>query len=202
MKRMVRTAIFLAAALSLSVSGLAQEKKPPGTASKSQAAVDKALDLAMTPGAGQQRLNAMVGSFDIKIKTWVYPDQPPVESSATCVTTWVLGNRYVQMVIEGTEKEDPFKGIGYFGFDNTTNTYQATWMDNGSTGMYWYTGGLDSSGKRATMKASVISPVTGKASPLEMRVTIDEQGNHVTELWGTGLGTKMFKLMELNYTKK
>ena len=46
------------------------------------------------------------------------------------------------------------------------------------------------------------NPVTGKPTPLEMRLTLDAAGNHVTELWGDGLGSKMFKMMEITYTKR
>jgi hypothetical protein len=74
-------------------------------------------------------------------------------------------------------------------------------MDTGSTAMTWYKGTIDASGKSATMKATELNPVTGKPTPVELRLTIAPNGNHVTEMWGMGLGKKMFKLMELQYTK-
>ena len=65
----------------------------------------------------------------------------------------------------------------------------------------WYKGGFDASGKSATMKASVPDTLTGKPTPLELRMKISADGGHVTELWGKGLGNKMFKMMELRYTR-
>ena len=67
------------------------------------------------------------------------------------------------MMLAGTIAGEPYNGIGYAGFDNTTKKYMATFMDSGSTGMEWYEGGFDASGKKATLKGSVANPVTGKA---------------------------------------
>ncbi|WP_291992987.1 DUF1579 family protein [Candidatus Accumulibacter sp. ACC003] len=166
-----------------------------------ESAEAKALEKAMTPGAGQKRLQAMIGTFDVAIRTWVDPAKPPIESSATSVSAWVLGDRYVQMMLAGDVQGQPFSGIGYIAFDNVSKLYQATWMDNGSTGMIWYQGGFDASGKSATMQGSVPDPLTGKPSPVEMRMHVADDGGHVTELWGKGLGSKMFKMMELRYTR-
>lgn len=165
-----------------------------------QAALDKALDAAMTPGEGQKRLQPMIGNFDVKISTWVHPTKPPVVTSGSAVSSWVLGNRYVQTMLSSGDMDTAFNGIGYVAYDNVAKLYQAAWMDNGSTGMTWYSGRLDASGKSAVMKATTTDPITGKPSPLELRLSISPDGSHVSELWGMGLGTTMFKMMELRYT--
>ncbi len=198
MRGFYRSAVVLAMALGLAATGEAQQKaKAP-----SDAAIAAALENAMTPGPGQKKLEFMVGTFDVKIRTWPTPSDPPVEDTAVMVANWVLGGRYVQLMLAGTVMGQPYSGIGYAGFDNTTKKYMATFMDSGSTGMEWYTGGFDATGSRATLKGSMANPVTGKPSPLEMRLTLDTAGNHVTELWGSGLGDAMFKLLELTYIKR
>ena len=63
---------------------------------KNEAAMTKALEMAMTPGEGQKKLTPMVGTFDVKIRTWVTPSSTPVESTASMVSTWVLDGRFVQ----------------------------------------------------------------------------------------------------------
>jgi Protein of unknown function (DUF1579) len=194
-----RITAAMAVILGLAVGAGAQEKakKAPGNPE-----VAAALENAMTPGEGQKKLGFMVGMFDVKIRTWATPSSPPSEDTGVMVGEWVLGGRYIQMMLAGNIAGEPYSGIGYAGFDNTTKKHVATFMDTGGTGMEWYTGGFDATGKRATLKASVTNPVTGKPSPLEMRLTIDAAGNHVTELWGQGLGQTMFKMMELAYTKR
>ncbi len=161
----------------------------------------RALESAMAPGEGQKRLNPLIGTFNVTMKTWVTPEGPPIESTAASVNTWVLGGRYVQMMLNGDAPNDPFSGTGYIAYDNVTKTYQAAWMDTGSTGITMYTGKLDTSGKSALMKGAIPNALTGKPSPVELRMTIQPDGSHLTELWGQGKGAKMVKLMELQYTK-
>lgn len=193
--KMKRTLVLFAAVLCLTDAASAQS--PAAKA----AVLDKALDGAMTPGEGQKRLNPMVGTFNVKIRTWVHPSKPPVESTGSAVGVWVLGGRYVQTMLSSGNKDASFNGIGYAGYDNVAKIYQAAWMDDGSTAMVWYSGKLDSAGRAAVMKATTTNPVTGKPTPLELRLVISPDGTHASELWGTGLGTTMFKMMDLHYTR-
>ena len=165
------------------------------------ATVAQALEMAMTPGPGQARLEPMVGTFNVKIRSWVAPNKPPVESTAVSVSVWVLGHRYIQSMLSGSVLNEPFDGIGYTAYDNVSKTYQTAWMDSGSTGMTWYRGGFDGATKSARMKATVPNALTGKPTPLELRMSIADNGDHMTELWGQGEGSAMFKMMELRYTR-
>ncbi len=166
-----------------------------------QAPMAKALENAMTPGEGQKRLNPLIGTFNVAIRIWVTPEGPPIESAAASVNTWVLGGRFVQMMLNGDAPNAPFSGTGHIGYDNVTKNYQAAWMDTGSTAITLYTGKLDASGKSALMKGSIPNALTGKPSPVELRMSIEPDGSHLTQLWGQGKGAKMVKLMELQYTK-
>jgi hypothetical protein len=190
---------LVAAALCLANPAFAQDAGKPSSAKS--AAVAKALDHAMTPGEAQKQLEPMLGNFDVRILTWVDPSKPPLESTASAVSVWVLGNRYVQTMLVGSPSDDAFSAIGYIGYDNVAKVHQAAWMDNGSTAITLYTGGFDPDGKSATMKATVANPVTGKSMPVELRMSLGANGSHVTQLWGQGLGTKVFKMMELQYTR-
>ena len=194
-----RSAAVAAVVLGLAVSAGAQETKKAPT----DAQIAAAMERAMTPGEAQKKLDFLVGTFDVKIRTWLDPSKPPYESTATSVATWVLGNRYVQQMLAGTIAGEPWSGIGYAGYDNVAKKYVATYMDTGSTGMEWYTGTMDPSGKLAKMTATIADEVTGKPRTLEMRLSIAPNGDHVTELWEADLtGSKMSKIMELQFTRK
>ena len=143
-----------------------------------------------------------MGTFDVKVRVWLDPSKPPVESSATAVATWVLGNRYVQQMLSGYIGGEPWSGISYAGFDNVTKKYVSTYMDTGSTGMEWYTGTLDADGTHGRMTATIADEVTGKPKTLELRLTIAANGDRVTELWQEDATGKMFKVMELQFTRK
>ena len=199
MKSLYRMAAVVAAVFGLAVSAVAQEKAKAPTDAEIAAAMEK----AMTPGEAQKKLDFLVGTFDVTIRTWLDPSKPPYESTATSVATWVLGNRYVQQMLAGYIAGEPWSGIGYAGYDNVAKRYVATYMDTGSTGMEWYTGTMDASGKLAKMTATIRDEVTGKTRTLEMRLRIADNGDHVTELWESNLsGGKMAKIMELQYTRK
>jgi len=200
--KLYRLAGLVVAALSLANPALAQNAGGSAAHAKAgDAALVKALESALTPGAGQARLDPMVGTFDVKIRTWVRPNAAPVESQGSCVNVWVLGHRYIQAMLSATVMGEPFNGIGYVAYDNVGKVYQMAWMDGGSTAMTLYSGGFDGATKAAKLKASVLNPVTGKPTPLELRLSILDNGDHMSELWGQGVGTTMFKMMELRYTR-
>jgi hypothetical protein len=157
----------------------------------------QALDSAMNPGPGQKRLDPMIGTFDVTVLVWTDPAKPPLEYQGSAVNTWALGGRYVQTMLSTVMDGEAFDGIGYYGFDNSTNTYQAAWMDNGSTAIGWYQGKMDKAGRAAVLKSSVVPAVGGRPVAVEMHVSIAESGDHVTQLWGAPRGGKAFKFMEL-----
>src|ERR1017187_968324 len=165
-------------------------------------AIVKAMDAAMEPGDQQKRLDFMVGTFDVKVKVWIEPSQPPIEAKATAVARWGLGHRYIQQMLSGYIMGEAYSGIGYAGFDNVQGQYVACYMDTGSTGMEWYTGNMDPDSKSAKLTATISDAITLKPTQLEMRLTMSPDGNHVTELWQEDLGGRMFKSMELTYIRK
>lgn len=206
MKRYHVRGVLLAVLLGLATSMCTTDKKndaapPPVIEAADNATIVKAMHDAMNPGEEQKRLEFLVGTFDVKIRTWVDPSKPPFESTATAVATWVLGNRYVQQMLAGHIMGEPWSGIGYAGFDNVAKKYVATYMDSGSTGMEWFTGALDEAGKLAKMTATIHDEVTGKPKTIELRLSI-AAGDHVTELWQGDPNGQMVKVMELQYTRK
>jgi len=171
------------------------------TAADSKAIV-KAMDAAMEPGDQQKRLDFMVGTFDVKVKVWINPGEPPIESTATGVASWVLGHRYIQQMLSGYIMGEAWNGIGYAGFDNVEGVYVACYMDTGSTGMEWYRGSMAPDGKSAKLTATIADAITLKPTKLEMRLTMSPDGNHVTQLWQEDLGGRMFESMELTFIRK
>lgn len=127
---------------------------------ESPAPMARALDSAMTPGEGQKRLDPLIGTYKVAIKIWVTPEGPPIETTAASVNTWVLGGRFVQMMLNGDAPNAAYSGTGHIGYDNVTQNYQASWMDTGSTAITLYTGKLAASGKSALMKGSIANALT------------------------------------------
>ncbi len=124
MKRFYRMGLLLAVILALASPLLAQDKKkegapaPVSSTAAGNAAIVKAMDNAMDPGEGQKKLEFLVGNFDVKVRVWLDPSKPPIESMQVAVGTWVLGHRYIQMMLSGFVMGEPINGIGYAGYDN------------------------------------------------------------------------------------
>src|SRR5687768_2128667 len=85
------------------------EKAKPGA--MDEKAMMEAMQKAATPGDAHKKLDAMVGTFDAKVKMWMDPSKPAEESTGTSVSTWVLGNRFVETKHEGTFMGQPFSGM-------------------------------------------------------------------------------------------
>ena len=196
MKMLSRFALAAALGVSFVAPAGAQDKKK---AADEKAAME-AWQKAMTPGDGQKKLEPLVGTFDVKVKTWMDPSRPPDESTGTSINTWVLGDRFVQMKYEGVFLGGPFNGIGYTGYDNVSKKYVSTWMDTASTGMMWSTGTLD--GKTLSTKATVNDPMSGKATPVDEKLTIADNDHSTLEMFGKAPDGQMFKMMEIQYTRK
>jgi len=190
--------------LTLLVASLAIADTPKAAdkAAQQKAAMD-AMMRAATPGDAHKKLNAMVGTFDAKIKMWMEPGAPPMESTGKAVNEWVLGGRYVQQRFDGTFMGQPFSGIGYTGYDNVRHMYVGTWMDSMSTSMMNSSGGdPDPSAKNWRFSASSIDPVSGESVNIDERMTLLDNDHQVFEMYGPGPDGSNFKMMEITYTRK
>ena len=200
-----RSTFSLALATGLAVGAVAfaadQEKKKAAGPPDEKAAME-AMQKAATPGEAHKKFEAVVGTFDTKVKTWMDPSKPPEESTGSSENTWVLGNRYVQMKYQGTMMGQPFTGMGYQGYDNVTKKYVGTWMDSMGTGIMMTTGHADKSGKTITMTGSAADPVSGKMMNLTEKITVKDNDHHSFEMWAPGPDGKPVKMMEIEYTRK
>ena len=189
--------------LMLLIASLAIADTPKADKAAQQKAAMDAMMKAATPGEAHKKLNAMVGTFDAKIKMWMEPGAQPMESTGKAVNEWVLGGRYVQQRFDGTFMGQPFSGIGYTGYDNVRHMYVGTWMDSMSTSMMNSSGGdPDPSGKNWRFVASSMDPVSGEAVSIDERMTLLDNDHQVFEMYGPGPDGSNFKMMEITYTRK
>ena len=185
------------------IASVAIAADPPKSdkAAQQKVAMD-AMMRAATPGDAHKKLNAMVGTFDAKVKMWMEPGAPPAESSGKAVNEWVLGGRFVQQRFDGTFMGQPFSGIGYTGYDNVRHTYIGTWMDSMSTSMMTSSGDPDASGKNWNFNAMSMDPVSGEAVSLTEKMTMIDNDHQLFEMYGPGPDGSNFKMMEITYTRK
>jgi hypothetical protein len=197
----MRLKVYLGACAILlsSMVALAQEQKQMSAEEK--AAMD-AMMKAGTPGAAHKNLAGMVGTWDATVKMYNAPGAPAQVSTGTSENKLVLGGRWVQETFNGNFMGMPFSGLGYTGYDNIKKQYVGTWMDTMTTAVMQSAGTADASGKNFVFNSTVDDPMTGKPVTTKSTVTVTDENHHTMEMWGPAPDGKMFKMMEITYTRK
>lgn len=195
--------------LALAVLGTAalvsagDEKKAAAPAmDEKTAAMMAAWEKAGTPGEAHKKLEPFVGTWETKSKHWMKPGDPPEEAAGVTETRWVLGNRFLEMRYEGPMMGQPFTGVGYTGYDNIKKKYVGSWMDSMTTAMMTSVGDADASGKVMNFTIACNDPMTGKPMTMKEKITVTDNDHHTMEMWGPGPDGKVYKMMEMTYTRK
>ena len=196
----MRKILTLGFALALCTSALFADD-PKKAAEDMQKAQMDAWMKASTPGDAHKKLDGMVGTWNVTVKSWMAPGTPPMESTGTAVNAWVLGGRWMEEKFTGSFMNMPFQGIGYTGYDNIKKQYIGTWMDSMSTAVMMSTG-KGGSGNTWEFASSMDDPMSGKTMPVTEKVTFTDADHHTMEMWSPGPDGKMFKMMEIAYSRK
>jgi Protein of unknown function (DUF1579) len=153
------------------------------------------------PGPPHKLLAGLEGSWMTKTTAWMEPDKPPVESTGTCVQKMLLGGRYLQQEYAGDMMGMTFQGINLIGFDNHTKRYVSTWIDNMSTGIYFFEGTAGPDGKIITQQSRYNDPVRG---PMTWRsvTRIANKNKMALEMFIKAGRGKEEKMMEMTLTRK
>ncbi|MEO8215931.1 MAG: DUF1579 domain-containing protein [Acidobacteriota bacterium] len=197
-RMLVFTFVVLVAA-----GAIADDKKSAKTPPQmDEKAMMEAWMKAATPGEAHKKLEPFVGSWNVQVKNWMAPGAPADETSGTSENEWALGGRYVQEHFNGTFMQQPYEGIGFVGYDNIKKTYVSTWMDNMSTAMMMTTGSAGENGKMMNFKGTMDDPMSGKAMKFEEKLTVTDNDHHMMEMWSPAPDGKMYKSMEITYSRK
>lgn len=178
---------------------LAQEQPKQEHANLQKEMYEKWMKAA-TPGDAHKKLADLNGTWDAKVRTWMQPGQPPMESVGTAVNTTILGGRFMQQNFTGTFMGMPYSGVGLMGYDNTKGQYQATWIDNMGTGFTNLTGTATANGY--DFKGTTPDPISGKDAMMEEKWIIADADHHTFEIWGAAPDGSMYKMMEVAYSRK
>lgn len=148
-----------------------QPELPPGwTTEDMQACID-----AGTPGEQHEHLAKQVGVWRGKTRMWMAPGTEPAESECTWTVTSILDGRYTRTEMAG---EMPgmgtFTGYGISGFDNVSQKFVGSWIDNHNTGIMNGVGALSSDGRTLAWTYTYNCPITKK--PAVVRETHTSNG--------------------------
>jgi hypothetical protein len=181
-------------------AGMPEMKLPPGwTPADMQACME-----AATPGKMHEHLAKNVGTWAGKNTMWMAPETEPMKSECVATYTPMLDGRFVKCEINGDMPGmGPFNGFGLYGFDNVSQKFQGTWVDNCGTGMMTGTGELSSDGKTLTWNYSYHCPIAKKAVAMREIETMTGPNSKTLEMYGTDPKSgKEFKMMVIEFTRK
>ncbi len=198
---MTRLRVTLATALLFACSALFAQHDH-GTAKKP--AMDPAMMEAMmkagTPGEPHKKLDVFTGTWETKATFWPMPRADPMTMTGTSTTRSMWDGRVLEQRFTGSFMGMPFEGIGYTGYDNLKKQYWSTWMDNMSTAFFLSTGTAE--GSTWSFSGMMPDPMSGKDVTAKSKIVVNSADQHTMEMWGPGPDGKMFKNMEMVYTRK
>jgi hypothetical protein len=181
------------------VAGLAMAGEPK--APESPAAVLKMMAAAGQPGAEHKKLEPLVGDWNMTMKMWMDPSQPPAEIKATVKREWIMGGRFVQESVKGEFEGKPFEGLGLWGYDSAQKKY-TTVRACGLCGMVQSdTSDIDATGRKFECTTEGKCPVTGEMVKGRDEVVIESKDRIVANIFKTMDG-KEFKAMEIVSVRK
>jgi Protein of unknown function (DUF1579) len=191
----------LAVCVSFARFSAADDKKSAAPAAADEKAMMEAWAKYATPGDAHKKMAASEGSWTAKVSQWMAPGAPASESTATAEFKMILGGRYMTQSFSGSMMGQPFNGFGVSGYDNAKKTTQTAWMDTFGTGMLLMTGNWDADGS-LTETGTMDDFMTGKPTTMKGRMQMID-GDHMRyEMWMSGPDGKMFKDLEILYTRK
>ena len=142
----------------------------------------------------------MAGEWKTTSKHWNDATQPPEVSEGTSNISMVLGGRYLKQYYNGTAMNQPFKGVGYLGYDNTTGKFISNWLDSMSTGIMTSVGNLDDNTGSIVLEGVFTCPITGTPREVKSITTIINEDKHVFEMFEEGDEGDV-KILEIEYDR-
>lgn len=154
------------------------------------------------PGPEHERLQALIGNWKAETKAWRRPDEPVEEGKGTVSNFWMLDGRFVGQEYKGRAQRPKYQGLGALGYDNIKKVYTSVWLDTMSTSIYTATGSCDESGNVFTLEGVYQDSVTGKPVKCRSITRIINRKEYSFELFKEGSDGKVFKALEVIYTRE
>ncbi|HYV92748.1 MAG TPA: DUF1579 domain-containing protein [Chitinophagales bacterium] len=166
---------------------------------KQQAAMQAWTDYA-TPGQAQKMMAQSAGDWKAEVTQYMDPTQAPMKSSALVHNEMIMGDRYLSTRYTGNMMGMPFEGLGTMGFDNGSQKYCSTWIDNMSTGIGYLEGMISADGKTLELKGKSYDPMQKKEVAMRQVIHFNGDKDQTMEFY-KDMNGKEIKVMEIHLTR-
>lgn len=158
-------------------------------------AMQKAWEAYMTPGEPHKMMAAEEGTWNNEMTFWMGPEEEKATSIAEL--KMIMGGRYQVGTYTGNMMGMDFEGRSTLAYDNATNEYISTWIDNMGTGLGVLRGTYDEGSKRMDLKGTMVDPMTGKDKQVHEVYTLVDENTRRMEMYETGPDGAEVKTMEI-----
>jgi hypothetical protein len=160
----------------------------------------QAMMAAAQPGPHHEALVARAGTWKTTSRTWMAPDQEPMQSSGTSTMTAVLGGRFVEEVIQAPMFGQAWEGRGVFGYDNSSNKHIGTWYDSFGTMIMSFEGTCENHCRKVTLSSTFFDPATQSMQKMKSVSEAISDDESMTTLYMVADGNDI-KTMEIHYER-
>jgi hypothetical protein len=154
------------------------------------------------PGPEQALLRRMEGVWETKIKLYVQPRKPPVESTGEYMARMEVGGLFLVGEIKSKLLDNEFEARTITGYDPFKKRYAGTWVDSTSSALYTLEGSFDKTGTVYTEIMRGPDPANGKPMKVRTVTEIGDKGTMVARMYGQRTDGKEGLMMEISYTRK
>jgi hypothetical protein len=154
----------------------------------------------MTPGPMHEMLAKSVGDWKTVSKFWMDPAGDPMVVEGTGKTEMILGGRYQKMTHHSTMMGMETEGISTIGYDNATEEFTMTWIDNIGTGTAIAKGKYDESTSSITMNGTMVDPMSKQELKIKQILKFLDDDHQFIEMYIDYNGQE-FKSMEIEFTR-
>lgn len=99
------------------------------------------------PNEHHEKLGRVVGEWNVEA-TFMDPSGGEMKGAGSMSCDWVLDGRFIKTDFHMPDfMGTPFTGIGYNGYDNSSESYQGIWMDSMSTKIFMMDGEFNDKGE-------------------------------------------------------
>lgn len=170
------------------------------------AAAAKAWEEYATPGEMHKMMAAEAGKWNCEMTFWEHDGAEPQKTNVAANVSMAMGGRYQvgdysgKMQFPGADgkmMETDFEGKSTMAYDNASNDFTSTWIDNMGTGMMVMKGKMNDDGKSMTLQGEMVDPLTkGTCKAREVYTVVDENTRKM-EMYNTKGNAKEYKSMEI-----
>ena len=201
---------LIPALLSIATLGLAgawmQEAKPE----RFSHPVSKDADGGMArwletckPSAAHARLAELLGTYDLTMRMWMAPGQPPMESKGSTEIKWLAEGKWLESRGSITMMGQQMTVASMLGFDNFKQRYVMCSVDSLQTVMNTASGHFDKTGNDLILWGQIDEPMTPEQDKTVKYVYRGfGQDRFVFEVHDMMIGETDTKVVEIEYRRR